>query len=312
MGEVYRARDPRIGRDVAIKVLPAGFAADADRLRRFEQEARATGALNHPNLLALYDVGTSESGPYLVSELLDGHSLRDRLGAGSVPVREALDWGAQIAQGLAAAHDRGVVHRDLKPENVFVLRDGRVKILDFGLAKLDAPIAAPALATATAPAATIGAAMGTVGYMAPEQVRGDPVGPAADIFALGALLYELIAGRPAFRHDTAVETLHAILKEEPPPLASVSPAVERVIARCLQKDPGHRFGSASDVAFALDALAEAAPSAAPAGSRDRAGVQPSSSPRSRCCWRVRRCGGPREGGASRRHRLCPRRSRRRG
>ena len=270
MGEVYRARDPRIGRDVAIKVLPAGFAADADRLRRFEQEARATGALNHPNLLALYDVGTSESGPYLVSELLDGHSLRDRLGAGSVPVREALEWGAQIAQGLAAAHDRGVVHRDLKPENVFVLRDGRVKILDFGLAKLDAPIAAPALATATAPVATIGAAMGTVGYMAPEQVRGDPVGPAADIFALGALLYELIAGRPAFRHDTAVETLHAILKEDPPPLGSVSPAVERVIARCLQKDPGHRFGSASDVAFALDALAEAAPSATPAGPRDRA------------------------------------------
>ena len=215
MGEVYKARDPRIGRDVAIKVLPAAFAADADRLRRFEQEARATGALNHPNLLALYDVGTSDSGPYLVSELLDGQSLRERLSAGPVPLQDALDWVTQIAHGLSAAHGRGVVHRDLKPENVFLLRDRRVKLLDFGLAKLDAPIGAVGNVTATAQLATsAGITLGTVGYMAPEQVRGDPIGPAADIFALGALLYELVAGRPAFRHRTSVETLNAILKEE--------------------------------------------------------------------------------------------------
>jgi Tol biopolymer transport system component len=268
MGEVYKARDPRIGRDVAIKVLPAGFAADADRLRRFEQEARATGALNHPNLLALYDVGTSDSGPYLVSELLDGQSLRDRLSAGPVALQDALDWVTQMAQGLSAAHGRGVVHRDLKPENVFLLRDRRVKLLDFGLAKLDALVGPAGPATATAQVATsAGVTLGTVGYMAPEQVRGDPIGPAADIFALGALLYELVAGRPAFRHRTSVETLHAILKEDPPPLSSASPAVERVISRCLEKDAGDRFQSAADVAFALGALAPAAPQQATPGSR---------------------------------------------
>ena len=268
MGEVYRARDPRIGREVAIKVLPAGFAADADRLRRFEQEARATGALNHPNLLALYDVGTSDSGPYLVSELLDGQSLRERLSAGPVPLRDALDWATQIAHGLSAAHGRGIVHRDLKPENVFLLRDRRVKILDFGLAKLDAPVSPAGPATATAQIATsAGVTLGTVGYMAPEQVRGEPIGPAADIFALGALLYELVAGRPAFRHATSIETLNAILKENPPPLSSASPAVERVISRCLEKDPGNRFQSAADAAFAFDAIALSAPQQATPASR---------------------------------------------
>ena len=255
MGEVYRARDPRIGRDVAIKVLPGEFSADPDRLRRFEQEARAAGALNHPSLLALYDVGTSDIGPYLVSELLDGESLRDRLRAGPIPLREVIDWGTQISHGLSAAHGRGVVHRDLKPENVFLLRDGRVKILDFGLAKLEAPFRAPGADAATVSVATsAGVTLGTVGYMAPEQVRGDSIGPAADIFALGALLYELVSGRPAFRHKTSVETLNAILNEDPAQWSSGSPAVERVILRCLEKDPENRFRSAADVAFALGAI----------------------------------------------------------
>jgi eukaryotic-like serine/threonine-protein kinase len=268
MGEVYKARDPRIGREVAIKVLPPAFAADKDRLRRFQQEARAAGALNHPNLVALYDVGTSDVGPYLVSELLDGEPLRDRLRAGPVSFRDALNWTAQIAQGLSAAHGRGVVHRDLKPENVFLLRDGRAKILDFGLAKVEAPFARPAEETATSPVAVTeaGIAMGTVGYMAPEQVRGEPIGPAADIFALGTVLYELVAGRHPFRCKTSVETLNAILNENPAPLSSAPPGLDRVIARCLEKDPENRFQSAADVAFALDAVSGPVASPRPRGS----------------------------------------------
>ena len=263
MGEVYRARDPRIGRDVAIKVLPPDLASDPDRLRRFEQEVRATGALNHPNLLALYDVGTSAAGPYLVSELLDGETLRDRLKTGPIPLPKMIDWAVQICQGLAAAHECGVVHRDLKPENVFLVRGGRAKILDFGLAKIDSPLHSPGPEAATMPVAVTsgGATLGTVGYMSPEQVRGEAASPASDIFALGALLYEMAARRPAFREATAVETLHAILKQDPPPLSSVAsalpPALERVIARCLKKDPAERFRSATDVAFALEALAAA-------------------------------------------------------
>jgi Tol biopolymer transport system component len=255
MGEVYRARDPRIGREVAVKVLPQEFVADPERLQRFEREVRAIGALNHPNLLALYDVGASDIGPYLVSELLEGESLRARLLRGPVALREVLDWGTQISHGLAAAHERGVVHRDLKPENVFVLRDGRVKILDFGLAKIDGAAVSPQADTATAPVATgAGVALGTVGYMAPEQVRGDLVGPPADIFALGVVLYELVTGRAAFQRPTAIETLHAILTETPARMASVPAAVERVIARCLEKEPMNRFQTPADVAFALDAV----------------------------------------------------------
>jgi len=262
MGEVYRAHDPRIGRDVAIKVLPPDLASDPERLRRFEQEARATGALNHPNLLALYDVGTSHVGPYLVSELLEGETLRARLAAGSVPLRKIIDWGVQICHGLEAAHERGVVHRDLKPENVFLVRDGRVKILDFGLARIESPFHAtgPDAATAPVAATSAGTTLGTIGYMSPEQVRGETAGPASDIFALGAVLYELAARRPAFREKTTVETLNAILKEDPPPVpasAALPAAVERVIARCLKKDPSERFRSAQDVAFALEAVAPA-------------------------------------------------------
>jgi eukaryotic-like serine/threonine-protein kinase len=264
MGEVYRARDPRIGRDVAIKVLPREVATDPERLRRFEQEVRAIGTLNHPNLLSLYDVGTSEAGPFLVSELLEGETLRARLAAGPLPLRKTIDWGVQICHGLEAAHERGVVHRDLKPENVFLVGDGRAKILDFGLARIESPFhpGGPDAATAPVAATAAGVTLGTVGYMSPEQVRGEPAGPASDIFALGALLYEMAARRPAFREKTTVETLNAILKDDPPPVpasAALPAAIERVIARCLKKDPSERFRSAQDVAFALEALAPATP-----------------------------------------------------
>jgi serine/threonine protein kinase len=204
MGEVYRARDVRLRREVAIKVLPAAFASDADRLRRFEQEATAAAALNHPNILAVYQMGTYEDAPYLVSELLEGETLREQIKRGRLAVRNAMDYAIQIARGLAAAHEKGIVHRDLKPENLFVTKDGRVKILDFGLAKLTQPTdgfdhAAPTLGDVTEP----GVVMGTVGYMAPEQVRGQAAGYRADIFAFGAILYEMLAGKRAFQKSTS-------------------------------------------------------------------------------------------------------------
>jgi Tol biopolymer transport system component len=260
MGEVYRARDERLGRDVALKLLPASAVANADRLQRFEQEARATAALNHPNILALYDIGRSEHGPYLVTELLEGETLRAALERGAMPVRKALDAAAQIARGLAAAHERGIVHRDLKPDNVFVTPAGHVKILDFGLVKLTE--AAPSgsavgeLATA-APATSPGIVLGTIGYMAPEQVLARPTDHRADIFALGVLLYELLTGKRAFARETAPETMTAILKEEPPALMSdgvVPPALQRIVSRCLEKNPSARFQSAEDLAFALETL----------------------------------------------------------
>src|SRR5262245_3021592 len=268
MGEVYRARDPRIGRDVAIKVLPREVASNQEWLRRFEQEARATGALNHPNLLALYDVGSSETGPFLVAELLEGETLRARLRGGPVPLNRAVDWARQICAGLSAAHERSIVHRDLKPENVFLVRDGRVKILDFGLAKIGPAAGAggPDAVTAAAPTSA-GVTLGTVGYMAPEQVRGEAACPPSDVFALGAVLNEIVTGRPSFREKTTVETLHAILNGEPAPLAkagrSVPPALERVIGRCLEKDPAQRFRSPADIAFALEAIVPQASAAAP-------------------------------------------------
>jgi Tol biopolymer transport system component len=257
MGEVYRARDPRLERDVAIKVLPTAFSVDVDRLRRFEQEARAAAALNHPNILAVYDIGTEASAPFIVSELLEGATLRDRLNAGPIGVRKALELALHIAHGLAAAHEKGITHRDLKPENVFVTRDGRVKILDFGLAKLtrDQPAFAPASAmVTTAPLTQPGFVLGTVGYMAPEQVRGMPVDHRADLFALGAVLYELLSGRRAFSRDTAPETMAAILNDDPPELnaaARIPLALVRIVSRCLEKDPSTRFQTASDLAFAL-------------------------------------------------------------
>jgi Tol biopolymer transport system component len=261
MGEVYRARDPRLGRDVAIKVLPTAFSADTGRLQRFEQEARAAAALNHPNILAVYDIGTEGGAPFIVSELLEGDTLRDRVNGGPATVRKSIEHALQIARGLAAAHDKGIVHRDLKPENVFVTRDNRVKILDFGLAKLaqEQPAYSSGTQLATMPSPTQpGVVLGTVGYMAPEQVRGLPVDHRADLFALGAILYELLSGRRAFSRDTAPETMTAILNAEPPDLGStaeaVPPALVRIVNRCLEKSPSDRFQSASDLGFALEAL----------------------------------------------------------
>jgi serine/threonine protein kinase len=257
MGEVYRARDSRLGRDVAIKVLPASFSRDPDRLRRFEQEARAAGILNHPNITAVYDVGSFDGSPYVVSELLDGETLRSRLAGGALAPRRALDYAVQVAHGLAAAHEKGIVHRDLKPENLFVTRDGRVKILDFGLAKLtQRDTVGSQTDLPTAPASTEpGVVMGTLGYMSPEQVRGRVADPRSDIFSFGTILYEMLSGRKAFHRDTAADTMSAILREEPEDLSStnrqVPAALDRIIRHCLEKDPEARFHSAHDLAFQL-------------------------------------------------------------
>jgi eukaryotic-like serine/threonine-protein kinase len=266
MGEVYRARDARLGRDVAIKVLPATLSADPERLRRFEQEARAAAALNHPNILAVFQMGTFEGAPYLVSELLEGETLREQLQRGQLVVRKAIDYGVQIARGLAAAHEKGIVHRDLKPENLFVTKDGRVKILDFGLAKLTQPQPDSDHIPATMSAETEpGAVMGTVGYMSPEQVRGQNADHRTDIFSFGAILYETLTGKRAFQKPTAADTQSAILNEDPALISqattNIPPALQRVVHRCLEKKPEQRFQSAPDLAFALDALSESGASA---------------------------------------------------
>ena len=262
MGEVYRAHDSRLDRTVAIKVLPASFSADRDRLQRFAQEARAAAALNHPNILSIFDIGDQEGAPYVVSELLEGETLRDRLKTGPISNRKAIDYALQVARGLAAAHEKGIVHRDLKPENLFLTNDGRVKILDFGLAKLTRPESQgsegdlPTIQGLTEP----GLIMGTAGYMSPEQVRGKTADQRSDIFAFGAILHEMISGKRAFRGDTAADTMSAILKEEPPELSEtgrpVPPGLERIVRHCLEKNPAERFHSARDLAFALEALTE--------------------------------------------------------
>ena len=267
MGEVYRARDSRLGRDVAIKILPASFSADPDRLRRFELEARATGMLNHPNILAVYDIGTHEGAPYLVTELLEGDTLREHI---PLPRRKTIEYAQQIANGLAAAHAKGVTHRDLKPENIFITNDGHVKILDFGLAKVTR---ADAAQTATLNATAPGTAMGTAGYMSPEQVRGQAIDQRSDIFSLGVILYEMLSGQRAFQGDSAVEAMNAILKEDPPPLADAS--FDRSIRHCLEKNPEEWLQSARDLRFYLDTLSS--PSQAPAGPA----IQPVSHNRSR-------------------------------
>jgi eukaryotic-like serine/threonine-protein kinase len=264
MGEVYRARDSRLRREVAIKVLPSELSRDADRMRRFEQEALATAALNHPNILAVFDIGT-EAGPdggspYVVSELLEGETLRDRLRTGSIATRKALDYALQIAHGLAAAHEKGIIHRDLKPENLFLTKDGRLKILDFGLAKLTQadPGSNPSMATVTHGATEAGVVLGTAGYMSPEQVRGLTLDPRSDIFSFGAILYEMLSGKRAFHGDTPADTMSSILKEDPPELnetnRNASPAIERIVQHCLEKNPESRFHSASDIAFDLEHL----------------------------------------------------------
>jgi len=266
MGEVYRAKDTRLGRDVAIKVLPEALVKDADRLRRFEQEARTIAALNHPNILGIHDIGTHEGAPFLVSELLDGETLREKIEAGPLPVKRAIEYGLGIAQGLAAAHNKGIVHRDLKPENVFITRDGRVKVLDFGLAKLVQPEENGVTAkTLTSPGTLPGVVMGTIGYMSPEQVRGTASDARSDIFSFGAVLYEMLTGKRAFKRDTAAETMTAILREEPPELNETGwqgpIGLQRILGRCLEKNVERRFQSASDLAFAIEALSGTATSA---------------------------------------------------
>ena len=271
MGEVYRARDPRLGREVAVKVLPPAFLKDPERLRRFEQEARAASALNHPNILTIHDVGEAEQGPYVVSELLEGETLRAILADGKLPARRALDYAFQIARGLAAAHEKGIVHRDLKPENLFVTSDGRVKILDFGLAKLtepERPVDSATEAPTAAPATEAGVVLGTLHYMAPEQARGKPADARSDIFSFGVVLYEILSGNKAFARDSAAETISAILREDPPDLSSADPNVpaglERIVRHCLEKDPERRFRSAHDLAFDLESLSDLSKPSAPA------------------------------------------------
>ncbi len=259
MGEVYRAKDTRLGREVALKILPESFTRDPDRLRRFEQEARAVAALNHPNILAIHDIGERNGSPFLVSELLDGESLRVALDRGVLPQRKTIEYGVQIAHGLAAAHEKGIVHRDLKPENIFVTKDGRIKILDFGLAKLAQTAGAtPEELTLTGLQTAAGVIMGTASYMAPEQVRGENADARTDIFAFGTVLFEMLFGVRAFHRDTAAETMTAVLKDDPPEISDaghpVSSALERIVRRCLEKNPEQRFQSARDLSFALGAL----------------------------------------------------------
>ena len=282
MGEVYRARDPRLSREVAIKVLPAATSADPERLRRFEQEARAASALNHPNIVAIHDIGSdpSSKAPYVVQELLEGETLRERIGGTALAPRRTIEIARQIALGLAAAHEKGIVHRDLKPENVFLTSDARVKILDFGIAKLTQPegsvssqTSLPTQSQGTEP----GVVIGTIGYMSPEQVRGKPVDARSDIFSFGAILYEMLSGHRAFRGDTAADTMTAILKEDPPELSetnkNIPPSLQRIVRHCLEKSPEARFRSASDIAFDLEAIsdtsAEARAPVATGGTRTR-------------------------------------------
>jgi eukaryotic-like serine/threonine-protein kinase len=266
MGEVYQGRDTQLGRDVAVKVLPTTVSTDPDRLRRFEQEACAASALNHPNILVVHDIGAHDGTTYVVSELLEGETLRKRIGGTPLVQRRAIDYALQIAHGLAAAHEKGIVHRDLKPDNIFITTDGRVKILDFGLAKLtqldgnQVQTDVPTRRVDTDP----GVVMGTVGYMSPEQLKGHPVDQRSDVFSFGAVLYEMLSGRRAFHGESSAETMSAILKEDPPELSdtnkNVSPALERLVNHCLDKNPEGRFHSARDLAFALEALSGSATS----------------------------------------------------
>ena len=262
MGEVYRARDTRLDRDVAVKILPASFSGDSERLQRFAQESRATAALNHPNILSIYDIGDEGGTPYVVSELLEGETLRDRLrGSPLSSTRKAIEYAQQIARGLAAAHEKGIVHRDLKPENLFITSDGRVKILDFGLAKFTQPENGVSADAPTVQVATeAGMVLGTAGYMSPEQVRSKPADARSDIFAFGAILYEMLSGKRAFKGDSTADTMSAILKEDPPDLSetnrNIPPGVERIVRHCLEKNPSERVQSARDVAFDLEALTD--------------------------------------------------------
>lgn len=256
MGEVYRARDGRLNRDVAVKILPQDVARDPERLDRFEREARASAALNHPGIIATYDVGQADGIAFVVMEILDGATLRTELTAHPPTQRKAVEWTIQIANALAAAHARGIVHRDIKPENLFVTSDGRIKILDFGIARFTAAEASATDQATVAAGTEAGKVLGTVGYMSPEQVRGEAIDARSDIFALGVVLYEMLAGHRAFAGDTSVETMHAILKADPPEFTgqAVPGALDRIVRRCLEKRPEDRFHSAHDLALALEAV----------------------------------------------------------
>src|SRR5580698_742476 len=284
MGEVYKATDARLGRDVAIKVLPKSITNETERLKRFEQEARAVAALNHPNILTIYEIETHDGNPYLVSELLEGETLQHRLRDGALGVRKALDIAVQAANGVAAAHDKGIIHRDLKPANIFITADGRVKILDFGLAKLTQPETSPDVTQTNAPEAgpvtDEGVVLGTVGYMSPEQVRGKPADARSDIFALGTILYEMLSGKRAFQRDSSADTMAAILKEDPPELAGegkpIPPAVDRVVRHALEKNPNERFQSARDFAFDLESLSSVSSGSGSAAARASSEAQAAS------------------------------------
>jgi eukaryotic-like serine/threonine-protein kinase len=283
MGEVYRARDTRLLRDVAVKVLPASFTNDAERLRRFEQEARAVAALNHPNIVSVYDVGTEGDVHYIVSELLEGDTLRQRISPAGMAQRKATELAVQLANGLAAAHDQGIIHRDLKPENIFITRNGHLKILDFGLAKLRRPTPQTETvdgATAIPSATDAGQVLGTVGYMSPEQVRGAATDHRSDIFSFGSILYEMLSGQRAFKRNTSAETMTAILNEDPQDFPSrtigaIAPALERIVRHCLEKQPGQRFQSSHDIAFDLESLSGiSATAATPAEAPRRRWLRP--------------------------------------
>jgi len=265
MGEVYRAKDTRLGRSVAIKVLPPAFSSDPERLQRFQREAQVVAALNHPNILAIHDFGKHEGSPYIVTELLEGETLRQRLSAGIIPVRKAIEYAKQTAVGLAAAHAKDVVHRDLKPENIFITRDDRVKILDFGLAKVTQPDSSDPEAATLPERTEPGVVMGTAGYMSPEQVRGKDADHRSDLFSFGAVLYEMLSGKRSFGGGTSVEVMNAILKEDPPELVQtarpIPPTLIRIVEHCLKKNPAERFQAAQDVAFALGALSDSSSSA---------------------------------------------------
>ena len=262
MGDVFRASDARLGRDVAIKVLPGTVANDTDRLRRFEIEARTVAALSHPNILSVFDTGVFEGSPYIVTELLEGETLRQKLDHGPVAPRHAIKWGLATARGLAAAHAKSIIHRDIKPENLLITKDGRLKILDFGLAK-QLPAAPSTESQTTALLSSPGAVMGTPAYMSPEQVRGEALGAGSDLFSLGCVLYEMVTGCRPFRGDTSMDVMSAILREEPPEFTAQPPGLASIIRRCLEKDREARFHSAADLAFALEALSNPSVASSP-------------------------------------------------
>ena len=273
MGEVFRARDERLGRDVALKLIRPASSDNPDHLRRFEQEARAAAALNHPNILAIYDVGLDGTTPYIVSELLEGTTLRHRLSEGRIPPRQAAGYALQIVQGLTAAHDRHIVHRDLKPENLFITNDDRVKILDFGVAKLQLDPEESRSIESLTTVTKHGAVIGTVAYMSPEQLRGKPVDHRADIFSFGAIFYEMMAGCRAFRGETEVDTMTAVLREEPASAnleqADIPAAYQEIVRHCLEKEPEERFQSAKDLGFALQTVSGSSPVRIARGSDQR-------------------------------------------